>query len=293
MGMLKAAAGQIDLAPQAGMWMTGYARRVTPAQATHDAIMARALLLDDGSTRLAIVSCDLLGLAADTVAAIRARIAGGAAIAAGHVMICCTHTHSGPASLPMRGVLGVVDAAWLRSAQERIVELVIGLAGGLQPARLAFAATAAPGIGFNRQFDRQDAAHPLDDELAVIAVDALDGGPLATILNYATHAVVLGPDNLAFSGDWPGAAAAAMAGKRGGIGLVLQGACGDVDPEIQHVRGWGQGTFEDVHEIGERLAGAAVDALAAARYSSDVRLGVASRMVAVPLDPAPDAAAHR
>jgi neutral ceramidase len=286
MGLLKAAAGQVDLAVHPGMWMTGYARRIVPARGTHDAPMARAVLLDDGTTTLVIVSCDLLGFAAQTVATMRRRLASLTSIPAGHVMICCTHTHSGPASMPMRGVLGHVDDAWLEQAQDKIVDLVAGLSGRMAPALVAFARSSAPGIGFNRQ----DAAHPIDEELCAIAIDAPSGASIATILNYATHAVVLGPDNLDFSADWPGAAAAAIAGRRGGIGLVLQGACGDVDPAIQHVRGWGNGTFEDVHAIGDRLASLAGDVLAAAPRRSDVTLGVASGVVPVLLDPPPSPA---
>jgi hypothetical protein len=283
MANLRAAAGQVDLSPRPGLWMTGYAARITPARGVHDPIMARALWLDNGESALVIVSCDLLGLAPAAAAALRLRIARRAPIPAGNILICCTHTHSGPACMPMRGVMGRVDHTWLAEAGDRIVQLVIGLAADLKPARLSFAATTVAAIGFNRQA----AGRATDEELSVLAVEAFDGESLATILAYATHAVVLGPDSLDYSADWPGAAAAAIASRRGGVGMVLQGACGDVDPLVQQERGWGQGTHDDAQQIGQRLAEEAAALLADAPRKSGVSLRVANASVAVALDRPP------
>ncbi len=124
-----AAAGMIDLEPQAGCWLTGFAARPYPSDGQHDPILARAVLLDDGATRIAIVACDLIGIDARTVAALRARIAerAGNRIPAGNILFSCTHTHSAPASLRFRGVLGHVNELWWAAAQEKIVALVAGL----------------------------------------------------------------------------------------------------------------------------------------------------------------------
>lgn len=288
MGSLSASTGEVDLAPPAGVWMSGFSGRVLPSTGVHDSIMARALLLDDGCARLAIVSCDLLGLTPLAVAQLRDRIARqtGGTVAADSVMIACTHTHSGPASLPMRGVMGCVDGPWLRNASRKIVELVAGLARTLRPARLAVGRTTLGGVGFNRQ----DPTQPVDEELIAVAVDALDGEratPIATLAAYATHAVVLGPANLLLSGDFPGAAARALAAARGGIGLFLQGASGDVDPVVNRDRGWGTGTFDDARLIGECISHEAMTTLAGARWTDDPEVRTARTVLRVPLDRAP------
>jgi len=263
--------------------MTGFAARIEPSTATHDPIMARAVLLDDGATRLAIVSCDLIGFTPAAVADMRQRIAARSGIPGANILICCTHTHSGPASMPFRGALGHVDGKWLAEAQGRIVELVAGLPAALAPARLGSGATRVSGIGYNRQ----DQVHAVDDELYALAIDSMAGPAIATLVDYATHAVVLGPGNLTYSGDFPGEAARQLQAQRGGIGLYLQGACGDVDPTVYRDRGWGSGTFEDTRQIGERLARVATDLLGDAPWIEDVRLGVKSKVIAVPLDPPP------
>ncbi len=283
MGKLWASAGEVGLEPPVGGWMTGFAARIRPSIARHDPLMARAVLLDDGETKLAIVSCDLIGFTPLAVAEMRRRIAARSDIPEAHILICCTHTHSGPASMPFRGALGHVDMDWLGRAQDKIVELVAGLPANLVPARVGYGSARVPGIGYNRQ----DEARPIDEALCAVAVDGADGLAIATLVNYATHAVVLGPSNLAYSGDFPGEVARQVQALRGGVGLYLQGACGDVDPLVYRQRGWGSGTFEDAQQIGQRLAGVAAELLSDAPRADEVRLRVRSKTIPIPLDPPP------
>lgn len=283
MGLFRAAADKIDLAPPVGTWMTGFGSRIEPSTGTHDPITARAVLLDDGDRRLAIVSCDLLGFEPGATVEMRGRIAELSAIPAQSTLICCTHTHSGPASMEMRGAMGHVDSAWLAEAQSRIVELVAGLPARLMPARLAWGSGQVSGVGYNRQ----DQSRPVDEEIVVMSVETEDGAAIATMANYATHAVVLGYKNLMFSADFPGALTRRLEERRGGVALYLQGACGDVDPVIHRDRGWGTGTFDDAEEIGERLAGAAAEALANAARTRGCALRSSRKVVQVPLDPPP------
>lgn len=286
--MFKASAAQIDLQPRVGDWMTGFAARVKPTTGMHDPIMARAVLLDDGATQLAIVVCDLIGFTSAVVAKLRQRIEQACGIPAAHVLISCTHTHSGPASMPFRGVMGYINAEWLAEAQRKIVDLVASLPAMLQPAQLAHAATQIAQIGYNRQ----DAARAVDDELNALAFESADGAAIATLANYGTHPVVLGPSNLLFSADYPGEVARALSAARGGIGMFLQGTSGDIDPVVYRDRGWGSGTFDDTRAMGERIAQAALDALRDAPRTADVTLRAYSKQIAIPLDSPPDADAR-
>lgn len=289
MAAFRASAAEVDLDPLVGGYMTGFAARVDPAIGVHDANMARAVLLDDGDTLFAIVSCDLIGFSAAAVASMRERIAG----AIGHIaesgrdiadtFICCTHTHSGPTSMKMRGVLGYLDEAWLARCQDKIVDLVAGLPERLEPARLAHASATVTGIGHNRQ----DNSRRIDEELIAISVENTSGQAIATLLNYATHAVVLGPSNLLYSGDHPGASARQIARARGGVGLYLQGSCGDVNPLVRRDAVGEIGTFDDCEAIGAKLTAAAVDALRAAPRVSDVTIRTAQKSVDIPLEPPP------
>lgn len=284
MNRLHAAAAQIDITPPPGTYMTGFAARVLPATGTHDPLMARALMLSDGAVSLVLISCDLIGFTPSCAYAIRSRIAAHLRIAPHAVMLCCTHTHSAPASMPFRGVMGLVDQPWLDSTINAVVELAASLPSRLEPARLTAASTAVPGIGYNRQ----DPSRAADDTLRVLAFDSVAGHRIATVINYATHAVVLGPRNRLFSADFPGAATRLLAERHGGIALYLQGACGDIDPLVYQQRGWGTGTFDDCEAIGSLLADAADAAVHASRaLPVSTPLSAHTARLFLPLDPPP------
>lgn len=286
MSIFHASAGAIDLAPPIGSWLTGFAARPYPSDGQHDPILARAVLLDDGATRIVIVACDLIGIDAQTVASLRARIEqrSGGRIPAGHILVSCTHTHSAPASMRFRGVLGHVNERWWAAAQESIIALVTSLEARLAPARFAFATATVDGISYNRQ----DQSHPIDKTLSCIAIDAQDGAPIATLINFAVHPVTLSYGNLKLSGDVPGRAAMrAQQMRGGGAALYLQGACGDVNPASDLIKGWGAGDFTDVAGAGDAIALAAHEVLQGAARTSEVRLQVAQRGIDLPLDPPP------
>lgn len=284
MNRLRAAAAQIDITPPPGTCMTGFAARVSPATGTHDPLMARALMLSDGAISLVLISCDLIGFTPSCALAIRARIAARLGIAPLAVMLCCTHTHSAPASMPFRGVMGMVDHAWLDSVINNLADLAASLPPQLQSARLTAASTAVPGIGYNRQ----DPSHTADDTLRVLAFNSDAGHRIATVINYATHAVVLGPRNLLYSADFPGAATRILAERHGGVAFYLQGACGDIDPLVYQQRGWGTGTFDDCDAIGTRLADGADSAIhASCAVPASPHLAALAARVHLPLDPPP------
>ncbi|MCX7846729.1 MAG: neutral/alkaline non-lysosomal ceramidase N-terminal domain-containing protein [bacterium] len=283
MRTLLAAAGCVDITPPPGLFMSGFAARVVPAVGSHDPLMARALMLSDGIISLVLISCDLIGFTPACAHAIRARVAARLDIPLLAVMLCCTHTHSAPASMPFRGVMGIVDKSWLDSTITAIVDLAAALPPRLQPALITAASTTVPAIGYNRQ----DPSRNADDTLRVIAIESHSGARIATIINYATHAVVLGPRNLLFSADFPGVATRAITERHGGVSLYLQGACGDIDPLVYQQRGWGLGTFDDCDAIGTLLADAADNALRSSHPAPLAPLSAYTFPLLLPLDPPP------
>ncbi len=278
--MFQASATEIDLAPPAGGRMIGFIARIKPSIGVHDPIMARAVMLDDGQVRAVIVSCDVLGFDVLLANEIRRCVGRACGIEASNVLLACTHTHSGPASMSSPEE---PNRVWLAEVETKIVDLTGGLVATLKPARLRHGSTTVTGIGYNRESDK----HPADESLGVIGIDGDDGQAIATIINYATHAVVLGPDNLEYSADFPGAACRHLTRLRGGVGIYLQGACGDVNPVVYRDRGWGMGTFKDVDEMGQKLADAAVATLAEAAITEEVKIRSATEVVDVPLDEPP------
>jgi hypothetical protein len=67
--MLKAGVAKVDITPPVGMWMAGFDERVFPSLAVHVPLWARAVVFDDGETRVGPVALDLIAIAAEGAAA--------------------------------------------------------------------------------------------------------------------------------------------------------------------------------------------------------------------------------
>jgi len=70
----------------------------------------------------------------------------------------------------------------------------------------------------------------IDPHLGIIRVDTLQGKPLATVWNYATHGTCYGPDNMQFSSDIMGAVCDVVENEGGGVALFINADAGDIDP---------------------------------------------------------------
>lgn len=219
---LKAAAGSCDITPPVGFALWGYAaRKDAPSLGVLDRLNARALVLEVGAERLAIVSLDL-GRAPtrEHFANIRerARLAG-----VNHVMLVASHTHHGP-------VLELdtwPDARnpYTRQLDEKLGDLIVQTVNKLVPARWGVANREVP-LNRNRHSKRPDA--PVDRNLTVLRVETADGQAIAHLVNFAAHPTMIDAKDRRFSADYPGAMAAHVEAETGAPCLFLQGASGDL-----------------------------------------------------------------
>jgi neutral ceramidase len=247
------------ITPLKGIFLIGYGDRSKGNVGVHDDLTATALVLDDGTTRLAIVALDMLTINEFIVDRVRARLVPT------EVLLCCSHTHSGP--------IAYSDEKSPRKNQDfidmlvdRIVEAVNHAQGNLLPARLDYAYGEAS-VGINRREKMPDGHMEIgrnpegtrDKSLQVVSI-LTDAGRckgnnkgirLATIVNYACHGTVLGPDNLLVSADWIGVMRDKVEKELGGLTLFLQGAAANINPDMY----WeDERAFEKVTEQGLRVA---------------------------------------
>lgn len=97
---LRAGGAAVKITPPLGIPLAGY-YSARGAEGVADDLFAKALVLDDGKTKVALVVCDLIGLTRDVVVEARKLIEKQTGIAGDHVMISATHTHTGP-SIPRK-----------------------------------------------------------------------------------------------------------------------------------------------------------------------------------------------
>src|ERR1041385_1379223 len=96
---LYAGIGETNITPPPDVWMAGYAPRHTPAVGVHDELFARALVFDDGYTRLGLVAMDLVSLDFELVRRIREGVEAQTGIPGEALLLNATHTHGGPGTL--------------------------------------------------------------------------------------------------------------------------------------------------------------------------------------------------
>ena len=256
----------------------------------HDDLVATAWVLSDEQNRVAIVTCDLLMLHTSTVADIRARIAARTGIPASNVMLCCSHTHSGPVTFCTDDAAFPARRAYLDDLVGRLVEAVVRAGRGLQPAQWGVGRGKLD-IGVNR---RQTLANgstilgenpegEVDRDLILLRVDRVDAGaqttrPLGLMVNHACHAVCLGEKSCDTSADWPGVMRREVeAAIETTVGFI-QGACADINP-----LGGPQDTFDNAQRLGSRAARRVRDLYGNIALQREIDLSAVRRDVELPL----------
>lgn len=184
----------------------------------HDELHARCLVLDNGETRMAIVVCDLLGIAQEVCDAARSMIHSRESIPEENIFICATHTHSACSALGKnRFAYGQPLDDYQKFVIRRIADGVHRAADNLAPAKIGWATGELPSEVFNRRWfmkpgsigpnpfggtndlvrmnppraskDLVKPAGPTDPEICLVAVQSPDGRPMALLANYALHYV--------------------------------------------------------------------------------------------------------
>lgn len=282
-----------------------------PAQYIHDELHARCLVLDDGSTKLAIVICDNVGIPVEVFDAAKEKIHQATEIPIANLLMASTHTHSATTA---RGPSKVLAETELNSYQlflaERIADGVRCALHQLRPARIGWGSVDEPSEVFNRRWfvsdpklatnpfggvdqvrmnpprgsaslDRQ--AGPVDPEVSFLSVQGTDGAPIALLANYSLHYVGGVPKN-EVSADYFGYFARAI-GKRLGasettppfVGMLSNGTSGDVNNiDFRNANAKRYASYEKMQEVAEKVASKVYQAHSEIEFQDWVKLSAAS-----------------
>ncbi|WP_167859049.1 neutral/alkaline non-lysosomal ceramidase N-terminal domain-containing protein [Paenibacillus cymbidii] len=231
---LSAGFGRADISPDVGVELSGFGWYIGRASTgVLEPLYANAIVWEAGAERGAIVSCDLIGIGRELSQRTREIIAQSCGIPYDHILVCCTHTHSGPATMELIG-WGEADEAYLRTLPERIAESARIAAGSMAATELAYGEVAVEGISYNRETHTKDRPGGETDR-TLKAVKLLQNGRMAGfIVHYSCHPVVMCERTSLISGDFVGMAINALSARTGATGLFLQGALGDQNPVFCH-----------------------------------------------------------
>lgn len=297
---LKAGCAKVDITPPVGVWLSGYASRNKPSEGISDKLYAKALVLDDGQNKIAIVSADLLWVPLETTNEVRGIVKQKIGIPESNVLICATHTHFGPKVEKIRKdwpdtPASKVDKSYVQKLTKRIVESILTAAKNLKPVKLGVVKGDISEIVYNRRTKRPDGKvamtfrlppadpnlvfGPIDPQVGILRVEDTSGAFLGAIVNYACHPVCGATDNQEFysiSADYPGYTARVVEQMEGGICLFALGTAGNMNP----VRIQGENHRS---RIGKALGGEVLRRLQFVSTTDDIALKALKKQVILPL----------
>ena len=238
----QAGVAKTDITPPPGLPLYGYTDRTQLSTGTLDPLYARVLVLQVGEKRLALVTLDLGRVFGEpSLSRLRERLTKTSGIS--FLFITASHTHSGPNILD--NYPSNRTPAWETAALDKIARAVSEACEHLTDARLGTGYGRAY-IGYNRRRVFPDGSvtmfwqnpdkiptEPVDPTVSVLRIDTAAGQPLAILVNYACHPVVLGPNDLKYSADYVGVLTRTVEESFGGgspLCLFLQGGDGDINP---------------------------------------------------------------
>src|SRR5438132_9318656 len=92
---LKAGVAVVDITPPPGYRMAGYYNE-RPNTGTHDPLLAKAVVFQQGNEKAALVECDLVSMPAEVSSKARELAEKHTGVPARHIVVAATHSHTGP-----------------------------------------------------------------------------------------------------------------------------------------------------------------------------------------------------
>lgn len=253
-------------------WIAGFHNR-RAANGVHDSLWARTAIIDDGTTRIAMVSLDAIGFFHDHVIEIRERLADQLQI--DYCMVASTHVHEAP---DLMGIWG--ESEYKSGVNKEYLELVIGQAvksveqavKNLEPVTLHFSKNEKSTLAMVSD-TRKPEVH--DPGMYIIQAIKSDGQTKGTLISWANHPETLWSKNLMITSDFPHYFRKGIEEKMGGTCVYFNGAIGGLittHPTIELEnpltgKKYKDASFEKAEAQGQILTNIAVSAMQNSEYS--------------------------
>jgi hypothetical protein len=210
---LQVGAARIDVSPDQMPVLINGGMTSRSATEIKTRVNARAIVIDDGGERIAIVVVDSCMMPRDLLDEAKQLAATRTGLKPERILISATHTHTAPSSM---GALGTdADPNYVPLLRQRLVEALVAAEQNMKPARVGWGSGQAPQFTALRRWvrrpdridvdpfgnptvranmhsarDPEDAIGPTgpeDPELSIIAFETLDGAPIAALANFSMH----------------------------------------------------------------------------------------------------------
>lgn len=248
------------------VWIAGFQKN-RAANGIHDSLWARTMIMDDGTTRIALVSIDAIGFFHDQVIEVRENLPDELQI--DYCMIASTHVHEAP---DIMGIWGPgnfksgVDKKYLDLVVSGIIESVKSAVADLEEVSLHFSKNENDTRGLVSD-TRDPEVH--DPGMYIIEAKRTDRTTKGVLVSWANHPETIWSKNLLITSDFPHFFRKGIEEKKGGTCVYLNGAIGGLitthprlpvtDPDTGAE--FTEPSFEKVAALGKTLSGIALKSM--------------------------------
>jgi hypothetical protein len=260
-----------------------------PTTAKQGDLYARAMVFQQGETKVAFIQLDLLGFPAVLCARVHKQVPR---IPAEYILIGATHTHSAPDCYGFPGRDGKTsgDLKYMDFVCHQAAIAINQALDNLQTAHLKIATGEAQGkIAYNYY-----APELYDPRMSVIQAITPEGKTIGTLVNYAIHPEVLGSGVGLVSPDLIGPLCDQLEADFGGMGMFMNGAQGGMitadnrlldQPSDPLKAKWHDArTWDECLRIGQLMASEAQRIVKDAKPQTDPGLACSVQEVRFPVD---------
>ena len=279
-GAFQAAVAVRDVTPEKMLSVSGGIGASQPVTHKIGQLTVRALVLENDGTRVALCSTDFLGFPSVLGNKVRSRVRG---IPPQNILIGATHCHSAPDcyGFPDRSGTTGADLVYLDSVCAKLAEAINEAVDRLQPARVKIATGKAQGkIAYNYYAEKL-----YDPRCSVIQVLNAAGEPVATLINYACHPEVIGPDQGILCPDFVGPLCDRIKERNAGTALFMNSAQGGmVTADVRNPNGKDVQTWDECIRLGQLLADETIRIVADAPVQDNPALFCGNTTIEFPVE---------
>ncbi|MBE6642890.1 MAG: hypothetical protein E7615_04485 [Ruminococcaceae bacterium] len=282
--MLKAGMTRVEITPPTGLELAGYPHYPRYNTGAHDPLYAACMYLENGGNAVAMVTLDLLFFSKVHVAKVREKVEKEYGIPKDHIMISCSHTHSGPWASGRLDIESLEKG--LKQPKEYVEFLIKTITALIGEAKnncfdASFASGveicgAESGVGGNRRIP----GGPHDPLVSVMAVKDTSDKIRGALVNYTLHPTFIHEWSNVCTADYP---------------CYLKMEMEETYPDM--LTGFAQGTsgnqssryyrqgesYDEAERVGRVLGKAACRVLAKAEWKNDIEIKATNAQVEVEL----------
>lgn len=229
-GQLQAGWSKVNITPASPTPTAGYGnRRGKLYTSVHDSVYVRAMVIDNGVTKAAIIAADLLIVPPTVIKLLQSRLTEKE-IPFNNVYFGATHSHNsvggwgtGISSLFFSGKY---DPATVERLADAIFQAIVQAKAKLEPVELTYMESIDTVDIRNRLIGEEGEIDPEIRSAAFVT----KSGKKAILSSYAAHSTVLNSKNIVLSRDYPGMLVDSLEKGRYDFAMYMAGAVGSMGP---------------------------------------------------------------